>query len=159
MIQNGKRRWDVSKALNCRKARRRGQDQLVAFIWVQMEFFLNGRFESLPLSDIVWSTVEGREEWDECGISLPRLWLASVTRSKASSIVRLVFIVDSFVFSRTQLSLCCSLFFLFRIILFPFSFSPFQIGIVLLFVKKYKKNIKKSILFIIPHALFILWFY
>lgn len=52
--------------MNCReeRRRRRGRDQLVAFIWVQMEFFLNGRFESLPLSGIVWSAAEGREERD-----------------------------------------------------------------------------------------------
>lgn len=63
-IQNGKRHWVASEALNCREERRRGRDQLVAFIWVQMEFFLNGRFESLPLSGIVWSAAERREERD-----------------------------------------------------------------------------------------------
>lgn len=54
------------------ETRRRGWDQLVAFIWVQMEFFLNGRFESLPLSGIVWSAAEGREERGDAGASAMR---------------------------------------------------------------------------------------
>lgn len=68
MLQNGKRDiGSTGEALNCREERRRRHgrgDQLVAFIWVQMEFFLNGRFESLPLSGTVRSPAEGREERD-----------------------------------------------------------------------------------------------
>lgn len=71
VMQNGKRHRAASGALNCREERRRRRraragagDQLVAFIWVQMEFFLNGRFESLPLSGIVWPAAEGREKRD-----------------------------------------------------------------------------------------------
>lgn len=64
-----------------------------------MEFFLNGRCKSLPLSGIVWSVPGGREEQDARAVrnQSAKALISWRHEAKASipSIVRLVFIVDS----------------------------------------------------------------
>lgn len=103
---------------------------LGCFIWVQMEFFLNGRCKSLPLSGIVWSVAVGREEQDArvaVGISPPRLWLAGATKRRLPSPDCSPGIYSWFLlsFPSRQLSLRCfsSSYFL-RLISLSFLFSP-----------------------------------
>lgn len=123
----------------------------MAFIWVQMEFFLNGRFESLPLSGTVRSPAEGREERD-AGASAMR-------NQSAKALISWRHGVKGFLdcspriyswFVRFPHGTCRSvvscLFHVFRIFIF---FSLFALVIVLLFLKKYKKRTFYFI--IIPH--------
>lgn len=98
----------------------------VAFIWVQMEFFLNGRFKSFVADRhcLVGAPAEprrsagGRVGGEGDAESVPsRLWLAGATRPKASPIVRLVFIVGSSLVLPMAIVAC-------RLVVFPYFYFP-----------------------------------
>lgn len=159
MIQNGKRHWVVSEALNCReeRRRRRGRDRLVAFIWVQMEFFLNGRFESLPLSGIVWSVAEGREERD-AGASAMRNQSAKALISWRHEVKgfldcspRIYSWFVRFPHGNCRSAVSC-LFRIFRTFHFLYPFRPFLFALPSFFAEKYKKGF---CLIIIPNIAYL----
>lgn len=95
----------------------------MAFIWVQMEFFLNGRFKSLPLSGIVFGQADGatrggRRERERLQNQSAKALISLAPRGKGFSLrlfVSYLWSIRSFL--PRQLSLPCFL------LLFPIFFS------------------------------------